>query len=727
MASKLNIRQVDILKDAKAMGDIQTTLNDDALFIMQVSGGSDPIQAIKAKDMQEYFSHIDVDSASDDSEYTLVFIDPSAQDGDHDGFVFHRDSQGTGSLSYNPSSNLLKSRGSIQLDSDGAYIEFADDQSIRLSDENSVDDALLLSGSSGTEYLRFGAVSGPSVGSSADDQLDLDAGTEVEVTAPTFHIVASSALDADVGSVDIDSTGEVNISGSSLVLSGSSTATVDYAGAVSIDSDAGLTLGGSSVDVDADGGTLSLDGSGGINIGTAADVAVDFDAAAFDLDASGELSLSTTAGALLESSEAASDAIRISATHAAGGIDFAASGSVVLSLTGSSADFSSGIQVNVDDTTDASSTSTGALVVDGGVGIAQSLHVGSNTVIGGNLTVNGTTTTVNSTTMTVDDTIIVLGQGNDVGGGSVKDLGLLLERSGSGENNVAFFWDESVDYFRLKQGLSFDGSTSIIGETSGSYAKLQLGEIDIDGAADIQGAANLQSTLTVASTSSLNGDVNLGDSSADTLVVNALVSSSIQPEIDSTFELGGSNAEWSKLWVNDVESENGALDLIATVVNVSGNLDLSGSVANFSNLAEDYTNDVVSAGQDWIMVRDESAASAKHMSWADLGQYLSRGTSTISSGSNGVKVDGNGVLSIQAQESLLQSGNLTSGMTGTISHSYDDQIVQATFAVYLNGQLQQRSGSISGDAGDYRISGTTLTMNSDIDSNDVLVVRYFIK
>lgn len=726
MASKMNIRQVDILKDAKAMADIQTTINDDALFIMQVSGGSDPIQAIKASDMQTYFSHIDVDSASDDNEYTLVFIDPDAQDSGHEGFVFHRDSQGYGALSYNPSSNLLKTSGSITFMNDSQSLIFQTSAVDNVVLEHApATSALRLTGSGRFEFRDTGA----SVHSSEANQLDLDAGSQVEVTAPTFHIVASSTLDADVGSVDIDSTGEVNISGSSLTLSGSSTATIDYAGAVSIDSDSSLTLGGSAVDVDADGGALSLDGSGGINIGTAADVAVDFDAAAFDLDASGELSLSTTAGALLESSEAASDAIRISATDPAGGIDLAASGSVVLSLTGSSADFSSGIQVNIDDTTDASSTSTGALVVDGGVGVAQQLHVGSHVVIGGNLTVDGTTTTVNSTTMTVDDTIIVLGQGNDVGGGSVKDLGLLLERSGSGNNNVAFFWDESVDYFRLKQGLSFDGSSSVIGETSGSYAKLQLGEIDVDGAADIQGAANLQSTLTVAGQADFNGDVNLGNAATDTVTFVADVDSNIVPDSDGNRALGASGAEWSKLFVNDVESEESTLDLIAgTQVNISGNLDLSGSVANFSNLASDYANDTVDATADFIMVRDESAGTAKHMGWGELGQYLSRGGLASTSGSNGVKVDeSTGVLSIQAQESLLQSGNLTAGMTGTISHSYDDQIVQATFAVYLNGQLQQKSGSISGDAGDYRISGTTLTMNSDIDANDVLIVRYLVR
>ena len=66
-------------------------------------------------------------------------------------------------------------------------------------------------------------------------------------------------------------------------------------------------------------------------------------------------------------------------------------------------------------------------------------------------------------------------------------------------------------------------------------------------------------------------------------------------------------------------------------------------------------------------------------------------------------------------------------MTGTLDHNYATEIVQKSFAVYLNGQLQLKSGSIAGDGGDYDVSGTTLTMNDDIDPNDVLVVRDLLK
>ena len=65
-------------------------------------------------------------------------------------------------------------------------------------------------------------------------------------------------------------------------------------------------------------------------------------------------------------------------------------------------DSASGV-ISLTNNTSSTSSSTGALVVTGGVGIGENLHVQ------GNLTVNGTTTTVNSTTVTIDDPIFTLG------------------------------------------------------------------------------------------------------------------------------------------------------------------------------------------------------------------------------------------------------------------------------------------------------------------------------
>jgi len=129
------------------------------------------------------------------------------------------------------------------------------------------------------------------------------------------------------------------------------------------------------LDVDA-GSTLSLDGAGGINIGTNADVAVDIDAAALNIDASGEMAIAGTAGVSISSSEAAADAVVISASDASGGIDLSAGGSVVVSVDADSVDMAQ--QLNVDATTASTSSSTGALVVDGGMGLAGDAHLGGD-------------------------------------------------------------------------------------------------------------------------------------------------------------------------------------------------------------------------------------------------------------------------------------------------------------------------------------------------------------
>jgi enhancing lycopene biosynthesis protein 2 len=81
--------------------------------------------------------------------------------------------------------------------------------------------------------------------------------------------------------------------------------------------------------------------------------------------------------------------------------------------------------VNLNDATDASSSTSGALIVDGGVGIAKKLYVGTDLAVGGNLTVSGTTTTVNSTIIEIRDNTLKLNSGPS---GSNFDSGFVVER-----------------------------------------------------------------------------------------------------------------------------------------------------------------------------------------------------------------------------------------------------------------------------------------------------------
>jgi hypothetical protein len=169
---------------------------------------------------------------------------------------------------------------------------------------------------------------------------------------------------------------------------------------------------------------------------------------------------------------------------------------------GSGISATSSLLVIPDDTrlgsnTNSSGTSSGALIVSGGVGITGNLNVGGNFVLTGDLTINGTTTTVNSTVSTVVDPIITIGTGL---GGTVpnsadaKDRGIAFYYySGSGKTGF-FGWDQSA----LKFALYNDAAISSEAVT-GSKGTLIA---DLDGNA---GSATTATTAGIAGSSTTAG------------------------------------------------------------------------------------------------------------------------------------------------------------------------------------------------------------------------------
>ena len=144
-------------------------------------------------------------------------------------------------------------------------------------------------------------------------------------------------------------------------------------------------------------------------------------------------------------------------------------------ISGSTGTFSSA--VNVDATTETTSTSTGALIVDGGVGIAKSLrvgtelHVGSNVTIGGTLTYEDVTNIDSVGLVTARSGVNVSGGELTVGSGITMGIAGVATFSGTSDVHLK-------DNVRLNIGdgsdiaFYFDGTNSNLDANSGGIFNL---------------------------------------------------------------------------------------------------------------------------------------------------------------------------------------------------------------------------------------------------------------
>jgi hypothetical protein len=187
--------------------------------------------------------------------------------------------------------------------------------------------------------------------------------------------------------------------------------------------------------------------------------------------------------------------------------------------------------ISIANTTDSSSTSTGAFHTAGGVGIAKKLYVGTD------LDVNGTT---NLDAVDIDGAVQIdatLSVGVNDTGADVKFFGATA--------GAYMLWDESADDLIIAGGaaISIDATTDASSTTTGSFhtdggvgiaKKLYVGtDLDVNGTAnldavDIDGAVQIDAAVTVGVDGTgadvkffgaTSGKSLLWDESADSLIV----------------------------------------------------------------------------------------------------------------------------------------------------------------------------------------------------------------
>ena len=306
-------------------------------------------------------------------------------------------------------------------------------------------------------------------------------------------------------------------------------------------------------------------------------------------------------------------------------------------------------QVQIRNTTDSTSATTGALRVDGGVGIAKDLYVGggqieiaagagtksivkmadtaeiqdgsgnaritftdtgnivlnnpagdageltvsdTGVVITGNLTVSGTTTTVNSTTVSIADSMLKLAK-DQANTADTVDFGVYGQFGDGGTHKFAgLYRDASDGIFKLFKGLTTEptDTTTAFGTDGSTRASLELGNI-VMGDTGNNTITHTGAGATGLTISSTNGHVTVegvkftGSTLTSTGGLDIDVSGGSGLDIDVT---GAVNIDSSSASTVNVTGAN--LDLKTTTsgdinINSVADLDLDGATVNVNSSA----------------------------------------------------------------------------------------------------------------------------------------------
>ena len=138
--------------------------------------------------------------------------------------------------------------------------------------------------------------------------------------------------------------------------------------------------------------------------------------------------------------------------------------------------------LSITDTTDSTSTTTGSLIVSGGVGIAKSVFIGNNLSVGGTVTYEDVTNVDSVGIITAQTGVKVTAGGIDVTAGGLKVTA-----------GVTTFSNE----------VTAAGGVDVTGGVKVGAALTVVGAFDVDGATTLD-------AVTIAETATLSGGVNVG-------------------------------------------------------------------------------------------------------------------------------------------------------------------------------------------------------------------------
>ena len=126
-------------------------------------------------------------------------------------------------------------------------------------------------------------------------------------------------------------------------------------------------------------------------------------------------------------------------------------------------------------TTESTSTTTGSLKTAGGLGVAKNLYVGGDMQVTGNLTILGSNTSISTTQVVIEDNILQLSHLNSA---DVVDIGFIGGYNNGANVHSGLFRDATDDTWKLFRNYTAEPSTTIDVSANGfAWANLAIGQL----------------------------------------------------------------------------------------------------------------------------------------------------------------------------------------------------------------------------------------------------------
>jgi hypothetical protein len=278
-----------------------------------------------------------------------------------------------------------------------------------------------------------------------------------------------------------------------------------------------------------------------------------------------------------------------------------------------------GQKVAITINTQSSNTTTGALVVNGGIGLLGNLNVGGNVAITGTITLGGGGNTVSTSSLSVDNPMIFLGANNAA---DVLDLGLVGEYTSSGKKYAGLVRDASDSgIFKLFANNSTRPNNAVnFSDANNVYGTLLVGTLRANSA--ISSTSNTTGTLVVTGGVGVSGNVYASSFTGNT---GATVSSFTT---DQTFT-GAANTSVPTAWAVKTYVDNNSGTLSWSIKTTANN--------NYLAVAGDSLMCDTSNGSFTILL-PASPANNSRVVVADVAGTF--GTRPLIINNNGNKVQG---------------------------------------------------------------------------------------